>query len=171
MPAYLTITPGTYRSASPAVLAFMSSRNCLWSTVKPGWGDVTQAGRLTDRCVVQPGTCAPRCFPVSPASAPLATKTSRAAAAVLCNSLIIASICGRDGQPAMQIWGGGCYRRAEIAIPRRSLLRGKAQARQIGAHDDVAGEPARLGSLPEIGCGQRTTGHLVSRASLPAGPN
>jgi hypothetical protein len=28
MPAYLTITPGTYRSASPAVLALISSRNC-----------------------------------------------------------------------------------------------------------------------------------------------
>jgi hypothetical protein len=42
-----------------------------------------------------------------------------------------------------------------------NLLRGKAQARQIGAHDDVAGEPARLGSLPEIGRSQRTTGHLV----------
>ena len=79
---------------------------------------MTKAGRLTDRCVVQPGTCAPRCFPVSPASAPLATKTSRAAAAVLCNSLIIPFTWGRDGQPAMQIWGGGCYRRAEIAIPR-----------------------------------------------------
>jgi hypothetical protein len=89
MPAYLTITPGTYRSASPAVLALTSSRNCLWSTVKPGWGDVTQAGPLTDRWVVQPGPCAPRCFPMSPASAPPATKTSRAAAAVLCNSLII----------------------------------------------------------------------------------
>jgi hypothetical protein len=49
----------------------------------------------------------------------------------------------------MQIWGGGCYRRAEIAIPRLRLLRGKAQARQIGAHDDVAGESARLGSLQE----------------------
>jgi hypothetical protein len=28
MPAYRTITPGTYRSASPVVLAFISSRNC-----------------------------------------------------------------------------------------------------------------------------------------------
>jgi hypothetical protein len=90
--AYLAITPGTYRSASPAVLALTSSRNCLWSTVKPGWGDVTQGGRLTDRCVVQPGTCAPRYVPVSAASAPLATKTSRAAAAPLCNSLIIVFI-------------------------------------------------------------------------------
>ena len=100
MPAYLTITPGTYRSASPADLAFISSRNCLWSTVKPGWGDVTPAGRLTDRCVVQPCPCAPRCFPVSAATAPPATKTSRAAAAVLCNSLIIAPIWGRDGHSA-----------------------------------------------------------------------
>jgi hypothetical protein len=49
----------------------------------------------------------------------------------------------------MQIWGGGCYRRAEIAIPRVLATRGKAQARQIGAHDDVAGESARLGSLQE----------------------
>jgi hypothetical protein len=92
MPAYLTITPGTYRSASPADLAFLSSRNCLWSTVKPGWGDVTPAGRLTDRCVVQPCPCAPRCFPVSAATAPPATKTSRAAAAVLCKSLIMTPI-------------------------------------------------------------------------------
>jgi len=40
------------------------------------------------------------------------------------------------------------------------LLRGKAQARQIGAHDDVAGEPARLGSLPEIGCVSAPPGTL-----------
>ena len=40
-------------------------------------------------------------------------------------------------------------------------LRGKAEARQIGAHDDVAGKSARFRSLPEIGFGQRTTGHLV----------
>src|SRR4051812_33577511 len=90
----------------------MSSRNCLWSTVSPGAGDVTQGGRLTDRCVVQPGTCAPRCFPVPAASAPLAIKTSRAATAALCNSLVIASIWGRIGHPARQIWEGR-YRRRE----------------------------------------------------------
>jgi hypothetical protein len=34
---------------------------------------------------------------------------------VLCNSLIIAPIWGRDGHSAMQIWQDGCDRRAEIA--------------------------------------------------------
>jgi hypothetical protein len=57
-------------------------------------------------------------------------------------------------------WSRGPLKQTAGSRNSPCSLPGNSQARQIGAHDDVAGESARLGSLPEIGCGQRT-GHLV----------
>jgi len=44
--------------------------------------------------------------------------------------------------------------------PRVVSLCRETETRQIGAHDDVAGEPARLGSLPEITCVSAPPGTL-----------
>jgi hypothetical protein len=58
-------------------------------------------------------------------------------------------------------WSRGPLKQTAGSRNSPCSLPGNSQARQISAHDDVAGESARLGSLPEIGCSQRTTGHLV----------
>jgi hypothetical protein len=44
-----------------------------------------------------------------------------------------------------------------MAVP---LLRRKAEARQIRPDNYVTGKATCLSGFPEIGCSQRTTGHL-----------